>query len=60
MLKMVQKSIKSNTKSTIVIKSTIPIGFTEKLVKRYNSKYNIFSRIFKRGQALADNLNHRD
>ena len=54
----VQKSIKSNTKSTIVIKSTIPIGFTEKLVKRYNSKNILFSPEFLReGQALADNLN---
>ena len=47
-----------NPKSTIVIKSTIPIGYTNKIKKMYPNLEIFFSPEFLReGRALEDNLN---
>lgn len=49
--------LKINLTATFVIKSTIPLGYTEKLKKKFNIKRIIFSPEFLReGRALHDNL----
>ena len=46
-----------NSDATIIIKSTIPVGFTEQLRTRYKDSKLLFSPEFLReGQALYDNL----
>ncbi len=54
---VIEKAIALNPTATIVIKSTIPVGYTQSLCKQLNTDQVIFSPEFLReGRALYDNL----
>ena len=54
---VVELVLKTNSKAFIVIKSTVPVGYTRSLVERYPEGKFLFSPEFLReGHALHDNL----
>jgi len=55
---IIGKILKTNFKGLIIIKSTIPIGFTDRISKKYDTDKISFSPEFLReGSALEDNQN---
>lgn len=54
---VIEQIISANSRAVVVIKSTVPVGYTEGLLKRYPNLQVLFSPEFLReGKALRDNL----
>ena len=55
--KIVREALSANDSALVVIKSTVPVGYTEALQKKFNTNRIVFSPEFLReGRALRDNL----